>query len=131
MTYDCVFDSYAWIEYFRGSKKGEMVKEYVEKKKGATPMIVIAELSAKYHREEWDFWEEDLQFIIAKSVIIDLSLDIAVNSGKTRKTMRKNNRPHFGLADAMILETGKNLKAPVLTGDPHFKGLREAIYIGE
>lgn len=130
MTYNCVFDSYAWIEYFRGSKKGEMVKKYVESKKGATPMIVIAELSAKYHREAWDFWDDDLRFIIAKSVIIDLTMEIAINAGETRNTMRKN-RPHFGLADAMVLETGRQLKAPVITGDPHFKGLEEAIYIGD
>ena len=30
MTFDCVFDSYAWIEYFRGSKKGKTVKKFIE-----------------------------------------------------------------------------------------------------
>ena len=122
MTFDCVFDSYAWIEYFRGSKKGEKVKKFVENKKGVTPIIVIAELSAKYHKEGWDFWKSDLQFIIAKSVIFDLTLEIASTAGKTRKDMRKE-KPNFGLADAIILETGKIINAPILTGDPHFKGL--------
>jgi predicted nucleic acid-binding protein len=130
MTFDCVFDSYAWIEYFRGSKKGEKVKNFVESKKGVTPIIVIAELSAKYHKEGWDFWDKDLQFIMSKSVIFDLTLEIASSAGKTRKDLRKE-KPNFGLADAIILETGKSINAPVLTGDPHFKGLSNTIFIGE
>ncbi len=129
MTYDCVFDSYAWIEYFRGSESGEIVKKYVENKKGVTPVIVIAELSAKYYKENWDFWDSDLQFITAKSVIFDLTLDIASKAGEIRMKMRKE-RPNFGLADAIILETGNKVKAPILTGDPHFKGLSNAIFIG-
>ena len=129
MTFDCIFDSYAWIEYFRGSKAGEQVKKFVESKKGVTPIIVIAELSAKYHKEKWEFWEEDLQFILARSVIFDLTLDIASSAGKTKMNMRKE-RPNFGLSDAIILETGKNINAPILTGDPHFKGLTNTIFIG-
>jgi len=128
MSFDCVFDSYAWIEYFRGSKKGKKVKEFVETKKGVTPIIVVAELSAKYHKENWDFWEEDLQFIITKSVVYDLTIDIANDAGKTRMLMRKE-QPNFGLADAIIFETGKKLNAPILTGDPHFKGLSQTIFI--
>ena len=130
MTYDCVFDSYAWIEYFRGSVKGEKVKEFVENRRGVTPIIVIAELSAKYHKEHWDFWNEDLHFIIAKSVIHDLSLDIANKAGETRMEMRKKI-PNFGLADAIILETGAKINAPILTGDPHFKDLPNTLYLGD
>jgi len=130
MSYDCVFDSYAWIEYFRGSRKGEKVRKYVEDEKTVTPMIVIAELSAKYNTENWDFWGDDLHFIISKSYIYDLTLEIAERAGKTRKAMRKE-RQNFGLADAIILETGKAVSAPVITGDPHFKGLDNTIFIGD
>lgn len=129
MTYDCVFDSYAWIEYFRGSRKGEKVKEYIENGNGVTPMIVIAELSAKYSTENWDFWGDDFRFIISKSVVHDLTMEIANLAGRTRKIMREN-RPRFGLADAIIFETGQTVNAPVVTGDPHFKGLPNVIYIG-
>ncbi|MDP6155471.1 MAG: PIN domain-containing protein [Candidatus Thermoplasmatota archaeon] len=130
MSYDCVFDSYAWIEYFRGSPKGEKVRNYVENEKGVTPMIVIAELSAKYNAENWDFWEDDLHFIMSKSYIYNLNIDIAERAGKTRKIMRSKRR-NFGLADAIILETGKAVSAPVITGDPHFKGLDNTIFIGD
>ena len=130
MSYDCVFDSYAWIEYFRGSRKGETVRKYVEDEKGVTPMIVIAELSAKYHAENWDFWEDDLHFIISKSFICGLTLEIGERAGKTRKVMR-GERKNIGLADAIILETAKSVSAPVITGDPHFRGLDDTIFIGD
>lgn len=130
MSYDCVFDSYAWVEYFRGSQKGEIVKEYIENKKGVTPIIVIAELSVKYHKENWKFWDEDLQFIMTKSIIFDLTIEIASKAGETRMKMRKK-MPNFGLADAIILETGNKIKAPILTGDPHFKKLPNVIFIGD
>jgi predicted nucleic acid-binding protein len=130
MSYKGVLDSYAWIEYFRGSNKGEKVKKYVENKNSYTPVIVVAELSAKYHREKWDFWEDDLKFILAKSIIIELTLEIAVNAGKTRNEIRQKKKG-FGLADAIILETSKEVNAPVITGDPHFVGLENVVYIGD
>ena len=44
-----VYDSYAWIEYFRGSEKGLKVKELL-RHKGYTPSIVLAEIARKYLR---------------------------------------------------------------------------------
>jgi len=43
----------------------------------------------------------------------------------------RSKRRNFGLADAIILETGKAVSAPVITGDPHFKGLDNTIFIGD
>ncbi len=44
MSYRFVIDSYAWIEYFRGSGSGTKAKDYIESKKGATSAISVAEL---------------------------------------------------------------------------------------
>ena len=63
------------------------------------------------------------------SVVYDLTMEIANLAGRTRKIM-KESRPRFGLADAIIFETGQAVNAPVVTGDPHFKGLPDVIYIG-
>jgi predicted nucleic acid-binding protein len=35
----------------------------------------------------------------------------------------------FGLADAYVLATARKLKSKILTGDPHFKGMKEAVLI--
>ena len=128
MSCDEVIDSYAWIEYFKGSEEGKRAKRYTENGNCVTPTIVLAELSDKYHREGWKYWEEDLEFILAKTEIVDLTKEIAIRAGKTKMMMRKRH-PNFGLADAIIFETAQSVNAPVLTGDEHFKGLENVIYI--
>jgi predicted nucleic acid-binding protein len=42
--------------------------------------------------------------------------------------MRKTEKD-FGLADAYVLATARQLKSKVLTGDPHFKNLKEAVML--
>jgi predicted nucleic acid-binding protein len=130
MSFDAVIDSYAWIEYFKGSESGRRAEKYIESGNCATPTIVLAELSDKYHREGWKFWEEDLEFILSKTEIIDLTKEIAIKAGETKKKMRRGH-PNFGLADAIIFETAKSENASVLTGDEHFKGVENVIYIKE
>jgi len=66
----------------------------------------LAELSDKYHREGWKYWEDDLEFIFAKTKIVDLTKEIAIKAGETKKEMRRSH-PNFGLADAIIYETAK------------------------
>ena len=49
-----VIDTYAWIEYFRGTKKGEIVKNYLLSAENVyTPSIVLAEIVRKYIRENY------------------------------------------------------------------------------
>jgi len=39
MSHEYVLDSYAWIEYFRGTESGELVRPYVESDSGATSAL--------------------------------------------------------------------------------------------
>lgn len=124
-----LFDTYAWIEYFRGSKEGETVKGYVESDVAVfTPTIVIAELSDKYRRAGKDEeWEENRRRIVElRSQIVNLSLNSADTAGKIKKDMRKRHSD-FPLADGMILATTREMGCTVLTGDKHIRNLDEAI----
>jgi predicted nucleic acid-binding protein len=47
MNYESVVDSYAWIEYFRGTSAGEKAKEFIEKGSAATSVMTLAELREK------------------------------------------------------------------------------------
>ena len=48
-----VIDSYAWIEYFMGTKTGEKVKPTIEgQEEKITPTICLAEIYAKTLRVE-------------------------------------------------------------------------------
>ena len=136
MTYRYVIDAYAWIEYFKASEYGEAAKKYVESKYSATPTIVVSEISRKLQREIEVGHESDegrlkrLEFIRATSQIVDLDFEIAAEAGKI-DVERKKKAKGWGLADSIVLCTARNTKAKVVTGDEHFRGLDEVIFIKE
>lgn len=129
MTSRYVIDSYAWIEYFEGSKAGAQARHYIEEEMPLTPSIVLAELSDKYTREGYDCLEDDLTFIRSKSQIIPLDGDLAHEAGILNTTMRKKALG-WGMADSIILATAQKHNAQVVTGDKHFTKVKEAILIG-
>lgn len=129
MSYKYVLDTFAWVEYFRGTKKGETVRKCIEEGGCATPTIAIAELSDVYERGKNNYWERDLAFIISKTAIINLDQNIAALSGKTKNSIREKYRTKFGLADAIMLSTAQKLEAKVVTGDQHFKKLSEVVFL--
>ncbi len=124
-----LLDTYAWIEYFLGSKEGEIVKEYVEFGIISTSIISLAELSDKYYRENLSKeWNNRFKFIITKSKIINLTLDIVKEAGLSKLKLRKKDKT-TGLADAIIYETAKQYELKILTGDLHFEDLDNIIFL--
>ena len=41
----------------------------------------------------------------------------------------KKKIPNFSLGDAFVLQTAKSLNAKVLTGDPDFRSIKEALML--
>ena len=124
-----VLDSHAWIEYFRGTKAGEKVKEKIEGKNCITPTIVIAEIADKDGKENYPYFDSDMEFVETNSQIIGLDANTARNSGKLKNAVRKQYRTNFGLADAIVLATARAANAVVVTGDYHFKKLKNVEFI--
>lgn len=131
-----VYDTYAWIEYFRGSLKGRIVKKLLEEN-GYTPTIVLAELSRKYFREGFtaDEVRKRLQFIQLKTIIVPISIELSIKAAevysKLKAYARENKLRTPSLADALIYSTALNQKDKLITGDKLFKNLDSIIYIGE
>jgi|SRR3989338_1735691 len=125
MGYSYVMDSYAWVEYFRGTKEGETVRSYIEKGGNATCSITIAELAEKYKRENKAF-EEDYFFIVSKSKIIDLDPDTALRAGEINFENKKKIK-NWGMADSIILATAEIFNVKVVTGDEHFRNLNSVM----
>jgi len=124
-----LFDTYAWIEYFLGSKEGKVVKQLLEKENILTSIISIAELSDKYYREDlFNEWEGRYNFIVNKSTILPISLDIAKRVGQSKWELR-NKGESVGLADSLILETAKEKNLIIVTGDPHFKDVENVRFL--
>ena len=127
MKFDYVFDTFAWIEYFQASKKGEVVKEFLEKHKIATPIIAIAELADSYLRIGEELGER-YDFIIANSTIINLTPELCIEGAKIKKEMRKLEKD-FGLIDGIIYAIAKELKAKLVSGDHHFKNAKDVVFL--
>jgi len=121
MSYDYVIDTYAWVEYFRGSEEGKVAKKYIENGNCAVSSISIAELAEKYKREDRNF-DEDFNFIVAKTKIMEVTTEIAILAGKLNYENKKTIK-NWGMADAIILATAKLSDIKVVTGDEHFRSL--------
>ena len=136
MSCKYIIDAYAWIEYFKASKLGTIAREYIENEHSATPTIVISEISRKLQKEITLGNETQegrlkcLEFIRATSRIINLDFETAAEAGKTNEDL-KGNAKGWGLADAIILCTAKNLRGKVVTGDEHFRELDDVIFLKE
>lgn len=128
MNFEYLLDSYAWVEYYLGSEKGVKIKDIVETKNIATPLLAIAELSDKFARENSDFTSL-FQFINSRSTILPLTAEIALDSGKFKLEMRKRFK-QFGLVDALIYLTAKKNNLKLLTSDMHLKGLDNVEFMG-
>jgi predicted nucleic acid-binding protein len=125
-----VIDSYAWIEYFMGTKTGENTKPLIEgTDEKITPTICIAEIYTKTLKmENLELAEKQRIFIKEKSSIAPLDEQIAVESAKVNLKMKKEIEG-WGLADSIVYATALIKKAQVVTGDQHFKKLKNTIFI--
>ncbi len=124
-----VLDTFAWIEYFNGSESGKKVSEIIESEENDifSSIITIAEVSSILKRNEKDV-ELGCKRMIDISKVYFISPEFAKEAGILHAETRKDIKD-FGLADAFVLLTARKLDAKILTGDPHFKGFKEAILI--
>ncbi|MBS7621502.1 type II toxin-antitoxin system VapC family toxin [Candidatus Bathyarchaeota archaeon] len=125
-----VIDSYAWIEYFMGTKAGEKAKPIIEGlEEKITPTICLAEVYAKTTKAESpELAEKQRTFIKEKSALAPLDETIAIESAKIDIEMKKKVKG-WGLADSIVYATGIIKKAEIVTGDEHFKNLKNVIFI--
>jgi predicted nucleic acid-binding protein len=125
-----VIDSYAWIEYFMGSRVGEKVKPLIENsEEKITPTICLAEVYAKTLKvESQELAEKQKAFIKEKSSLAFLDESIAVESAKLNVRL-KREIDGWGLADSIVYATATVKKAEVVTGDEHFRKLENVLFI--
>jgi len=117
------FDSSAWIEYFAGTSIGLKVKEFLENNELIyTPSICLLEIKNKYLREN-KRWKNRIEFIIDRSIIIDLDSDIALLGADM-----KNKHSLYSI-DAIIYSSAQKNNSQLLTKDKHFQKLQAVIML--
>ena len=121
-----VIDSYAWIEYIDGTQTGRELQKLLEKNEEVyTSVITVAEVVSKAARRNKDA-KLAYDILLNNSQIVRVDEELSWAAGLLHTEMRKTEKD-FGLADAYVLATARKLKAKILTGDPHFKNVKDAI----
>ena len=118
-----LLDSFAWIEYFEGSKQGEKVEKIISDPHNEvlTCAAMIAEVVSKAKRSKKD---EDLAFMAMRtlSIILEIDTELAKLAGGIHATMKKKFK-NFGMMDAFLLAAAQQTSATIVTGDPHFRNI--------
>ena len=111
------FDSWAWVEYLKGSSVGAKVREIVEGEEVlSTPSVCLAEVKVKYLMEGRDP-EETLRFIKSRTSIIDVDASVAEAAAE----LKIGHGLH--MVDAIVLACARSVAADLVTGDKHFSRL--------
>jgi predicted nucleic acid-binding protein len=124
-----IVDAWAWIEYFRGSEYGAKLNDILEDPTTDvyTCAITVAEVVSKTAREGRDA-EAAYDMLLSNAQIIKIDEQTSRQAGLMHAKMRQTKKD-FGIADAFVLATASKLRAKIVTGDPHFKDLDNAVMI--
>lgn len=119
-------DSWAWIEYLKGSPAGEKSKEIIESgRQLLLSSINVSEIYLFLLRNKPSEAERLIKFVLNTSFIIPLETATALRAAKIKHSHK------IGLADAIVIATAEENKAEILTGDDDFKNMKNVIYIGK
>lgn len=112
-----LLDSFAWVEYFIGSKRGFKVKDCVEGDEPLyTPSICLTEIKSRYLRDQKDPTTR-INLIIERSFIIQLDKEIALLAANVKEKHKLHT------VDGIIYATSQHKNITLITGDLHFKDL--------
>src|SRR3989338_6541425 len=122
-------DTYAWIEYFIGSHQGKRVSLLLDNEDTEifTAECSLGEIRGWCLRQKYDFVVA-MSLVQSNSTILPISQKDWISSGEERHEQRKTQKD-FGLIDALILTKAKEHNANILTGDEHFKKLKNVLFL--
>jgi len=112
-----MLDTYALIELFRGSDKGQLVKTLIENEKEIyVSVLSLYEIGTVLEREIGrKRSREYLSSIETHYMIVDLCQDIALNAVRIRSNFK------LPAVDCLIYSSARLNNAKVVSGCKHFK----------
>jgi predicted nucleic acid-binding protein len=132
-----IIDSFAWIEFLGGTSLEPPIRSVLtDADVVVTPDLVLAEVARKLARDGIDRSTvvHKLREISTLSQVAPISIEIALGVAGADEELRRSAKTRGlgkpGLSDAVILSTAKVLKGKVPTGDGHFRGLSDTIWLG-
>jgi predicted nucleic acid-binding protein len=124
-----VIDSWAWIEYLDGSEVGSKMRDVImdERNNIYTHIVSIAEIISKEKRRRKDP-EVAWKAVTGLSKILQINEIDSKAVGMLHAEIKNRNK-NFGLADSFVLYSARKLNGRILTSDPDFKGISEAMLL--
>ncbi len=130
-------DSFAWIELIRGTRLGIEAQRRIESADTCfTPAIVLAEVAHRCLRDGLAeaLVRRELGAMAEASAVVAVDADVAVAASAATSELRRHARaqrlPIPGLGDGLVLATARRTGSQLLTGDPHFRGRPEVLWLG-
>ncbi len=122
-----LIDSWCWIEYYKGTVNADAVARYIEGNMIA--YVSTINLSEIYRWFLLSYTDKEaksaLRDVKDRCFIVPVDEKIAIMAAKIKHELK------WGLGDSIMLATARTKNAKVVTGDPDFQGLDEAIFIGK
>ena len=87
--------------------------------------ITIAEVAQVYQQRDPSLVAARTDDVAQRATIVPVSFEIARLAGQLRNTEIEG-----GIADAIILATGRTTSSTIVTGDQHFRELPGVLYLG-
>src|SRR5690606_11225098 len=119
-----VLDTWVWVEYWRGNTA---MRPWVEEQGPLfSSTITFAEIVRYFTIQGIDpaTLLHCLDDIRTRSTVLPLDEQLAIFAGHLK------NREVEGIADAIVLATARAGGHQVVTGDPHFRDVADAGYLG-
>ena len=120
-----LIDTWTWIEYWKGANKKaiQIIDESTEP--FMVSSITIAEVAQIYRQREKRLVTVRTDDVAARAEVVPVTFEIARLAGQLR-----NTEIDGGIADAIILATARLTSSKIVTGDQHFKGKKNVVYLG-
>ena len=124
-----IVDTFAWVEYFDATPRGEQAKKIIESEKNElfTSDVCLAEIKFWLLNDNKDV-PPVLSVVLQNSTILHSNMDDWLSAAQIKFEKRKNT-PNIGLVDCLTIHHSQKQNAKILTGDKHFKNEKNAALI--
>ena len=127
MKANVLIDSHGWIEYFSNGSLAPKYATHIEsvsQSNSITPTIVLYEVYKRMKSFKGEtFALEAIANIVEHTTIVVVDAKICISAAEI------SLRTKLAMADSIIKATAENFQAKIVTGDPHFKGLSDVVFI--
>lgn len=124
-----IVDSFAWIEYFKGSQRGQAASKIIDNAK--IPLFTVdacfAEL--KFWTLVEDYPTEDILREVKRMSNPVLTDSNDWLSGAAIKFEKRKISSAIGMIDCLVIHHAKQLNGKILTGNQHFKDEPNAVLL--